>query len=156
MLRRNLIECGIFVEEDARISISSPNADFDPERDIKRIFGTGGKIDQIYLLGRIHLDTTVRVENGVLLDGRGKNGVVLRGNTKVGKGTHLKDVIAVDTTFEGDETLDGFGFYPPRFDKPARIEESCFYKAYVGKNAEVKRTTAENCNVTGKALDDDM
>ena len=51
-----------------------------------------------------------------MLDGRGKNGVVLRGKTKVGKGVYLQDVIAVDTTFEGDETLDGFSFYPPRFD----------------------------------------
>ena len=117
MLREELIEHGIFVDEYVRVAIGSPNADFDPERDIKRIFGVDGKIDQIYLLGRIYLDTTVRVENGVVLDGRGKNGVVLKGKTRVGKGTHLKDVVAVDTTFEGDETLDGFSFYPPRFDK---------------------------------------
>ena len=117
MLRRNLIDCGIFVDEDARISIGSPNADFDPARDIKRIFGADGKIDQIYLLGRIYLDTTVRVGNGVVLDGRGKNGLILKGRTRVGKGVHLRDVTAVDTIFEGDETLDGFSFYPPRFDK---------------------------------------
>ncbi len=116
MLRVNLIEHGIFVDEDTRVAIGSPNADFDPVRDIKRIFGVDGQIDQIYLLGRIYLDTTVRVGNGVVLDGRGKNGVVLRGKTKVGKGVYLQDVIAVDTTFEGDETLDGFSFYPPRFD----------------------------------------
>jgi len=117
MLRTKLVECGIFVDEEARVAMGSPNADFDPTGDIRRIFGVDGKIDQIYLLGRIYLDTTVRVGNGVVLDGRSGNGVVLRGKTRVGKGAYLKDVFAEDTIFEGDETLDGFGFYPPRFDK---------------------------------------
>jgi uncharacterized protein with ATP-grasp and redox domains len=160
MIREQLIQIGVFVDENARVTIGSKSADFDIERDINRIFGSGADgqktIDQIYLFGRVHLETDVKVENGAVLDGRGKNGVVLKGKTIVGKGVRLKDVIAVDTTFEGDERLDGFSYYPPCFDQPARIEECRFLKTYVESKAEVRRTQAKNCHIAGKVIDSEL
>ena len=159
MIRNRLLELGINVDENARVSIGSQNADVDFDRDLQAIFGsTVGQtvefvaIDQIYIFGDVYLETSVRVRNGTVLDGRGNRAVVLKGNTVVGSGVGLKGVEASDTVFEGHPWLDGFSYRPPKFGDMgthSRIIDSNLKNAYVEFGAEVTGTNTSNCRIAG-------
>jgi len=159
-IRDYLISMGIAADEGAKVSIGNRKADFEPERDLKMMFGSvveGENItDQIYIFGDVHLETSARVENGTVLDGRGGNEVVLRGNTVVGSGVGLKGVVAVDSVFEGHPRLNGFSYHPPMLGDMgtySKIISSYLKNTYVESGAEVIRTEAANCHIAGKAID---
>ncbi|MBM3235998.1 hypothetical protein FJZ31_06830 [Candidatus Poribacteria bacterium] len=162
MIRNRLLELGITVDENARISIGSRNADVDFDRDLQAIFGNTVEqaakpvpikiIDQIYIFGDVYLETSVRVKNGTVLDGRGGKAVVLKGNTVVGSGVGLKSVSASDTVFEGHPRLDGFSYRPPTFSDMgtySKIIDSNFETVYVEFGAEVIGTNASNYRIEG-------
>jgi hypothetical protein len=171
MIRNRLLELGITVDENARVSIGSRNADVNFDRDLQAIFGNSVEqtvqfvaveqaveldekkiIDQIYLFGDVYLETSVRVENGTVLDGRGGRAVVLKGNTIVGSGVGLKGVSALDTVFEGHPRLDGFSYRPPVFGDMgthSQIIDSNLKNTYVEFGAKVIGTNASNCRIVG-------
>ena len=159
MIRNRLLELGINVDENARVSIGSQNADVDFDRDLQAIFGsTVGQtvefvaIDQIYIFGDVYLETSVRVRNGTVLDGRGSRAVVLKGNTVVGSGVGLKGVIASDTVFEGHPRLDGFSYRPPTFGDMgthSQIIDSKLKNVYVEFGVEVTGTNTSNFRIAG-------
>ncbi|HIE25923.1 TPA: hypothetical protein EYP66_01395 [Candidatus Poribacteria bacterium] len=177
MIRDRLLEMGITVDESARVSIGSKNADVDFDRDLQAIFGSTVEqvskpvrpkglsnllrkppveekkiIDQIYIFGDVYLETSVRVRNGTVLDGRGGRAIVLRGNTVVGSGVGLKGVEASDSIFEGHPRLDGFSYRPPKFGDMgthSQIIDSNLKNAYVELGAEIIRTNVSNCRIAG-------
>jgi hypothetical protein len=156
MIRNRLLQLGITVDERARIIIGSSNADIDFDRDLQAIFGNPVEqsvkkiIDQIYLFGDVYLETSVRVENGTVLDGRGGKAVVLKGKTVVGSGVGLKGVEASDTVFEGHPQLDGFSYRPPVLGDMgmySQIIDSNLRNVYVEFGAEVIQTNASDCRI---------
>jgi len=166
MIRNRLLELGINVDENARVSIGSQNADVDFDRDLQAIFGNPVEraaepvpveqtdenkiIDQIYIFGDVYLETSVRVKNGTVLDGRGGRAVVLKGNTVVGSGVGLKGVVASDTIFEEHPQLDGFSYRPPVFGDMgthSRIIDSKLKNVYVEFGAEVIQTNASDYRI---------
>jgi len=177
MIRNRLLELGVNVDENARVSIGSRNADVDFDRDLQAIFGNTVEqaaqlvpveraaepvpveqadenkiIDQIYIFGDVYLETSVRVRNGTVLDGRGGRAVVLKGNTVLGSGVGLKGVVASDTVFEGNPQLDGFSYRPPVFGDMgthSQIIDSNLKSAYVEFGAEVTGTNTSNCRIAG-------
>ncbi len=150
MIRNRLLAMGIVVDEGARVTISSPDANLDLDRDLYAIFGNivegqEKSIDGIYIFGDVHIDISVRVENGTVLDGRGGNAVVLRGNTIVGSGVGLKGVTAKDTTFGRQSHIDGFNYQPPAYGDMATasiIQNCVFDRVKVGKCVRLSNVEA--------------
>ncbi|MDD4013455.1 MAG: hypothetical protein PHW14_04625, partial [Candidatus Omnitrophica bacterium] len=153
---------GFIADSRTRIWLIKSNRSRSDEEALMDIFGgeiEGTKVrDQIFLYGDIILEDTVRVESGTMLDGR-SGGVTLLGNTRVRKGTILKDVKARDTIFASRRGMDIYYYKQPTSIKEKFwLSDSVFENAYVEWSAKVQNSTVVNSCVMGEAqvLDSDI
>jgi MoaA/NifB/PqqE/SkfB family radical SAM enzyme/uncharacterized protein with ATP-grasp and redox domains len=151
-------ELGLIVDDRTRIWIAKRDESESNLTALKRIFGSdqpdGARVtDQIFVYGDVVLDSTVRVENGTMLDGR-VDEVILVGNTHVHKGINLKSVKANDTTFAGWKDLDIYHYRQPTHDGNVRIRNSEFNNAYIEIRAEIANSMVRNSYVANGAVVD--
>lgn len=159
MMRRKLLALGVSIDPGARINVVVREPDVDLDLAIRAIFGGTRRRrahpDQVFMAGEVEMDSTVRIDNGVVLDGR-RGPVVLKGETAVGRGTCLRHVTAEDTEFQPCMTLDGYSYEPPRLGierSPTLLADSRLTLCCVQTGAVVKDSLLIQSYAAGRVVD---
>lgn len=151
-IRSLLLDLGVNLDVTARVRLTGADPTFSPEAAAREIFGK--RPDSIYLYGDVFLEDTVKIADGVVLDGRGRP-VELRDNTSVGKGVGIRSSTAADTCF-ADNPLDEFSYQPPEAESlntPTEVVDSDLLASYIGPEVDVVRSMVMDSFVQGDVFE---